>query len=51
MISIVLADDHRIVIKGFEMILGLQPDMEVVGEAFRPKRRSTWSPSCAPTCS
>ena len=37
MITIVLADDHRIVIKGFEMILGLQPDMEVVGEASSPE--------------
>ncbi|MFD0734976.1 response regulator [Planotetraspora mira] len=32
-IRIMVADDHGIVRDGFRMILGAQPDMEVVGEA------------------
>src|SRR6202050_4525224 len=32
-IRILLADDHAVVRQGFKMILGEQPDMEVVGEA------------------
>ena len=32
-IRILLADDHAVVRQGFKMILGAQPDMEVVGEA------------------
>jgi DNA-binding NarL/FixJ family response regulator len=30
---ILLADDHAVVRQGFRMILGAQPDMEIVGEA------------------
>ncbi len=33
MIRIVLIDDHELVRTGFRMILGQQPDVEVVGEA------------------
>lgn len=33
MIRILLADDHAVVRQGFKMILGAQPDMEIVGEA------------------
>jgi DNA-binding NarL/FixJ family response regulator len=32
-IRILLADDHAVVRDGFKMILGAQPDMEIVGEA------------------
>jgi DNA-binding NarL/FixJ family response regulator len=32
-IRILLADDHAVVRRGFQMILAEQPDMEVVGEA------------------
>ena len=32
-IRILLADDHVVVRQGFRMILGAQPDMEIVGEA------------------
>jgi len=32
-IYILLADDHAVVRQGFKMILGAQPDMEIVGEA------------------
>jgi DNA-binding NarL/FixJ family response regulator len=32
-IRILLADDHAVVRQGFKMILGSQPDMEIVGEA------------------
>lgn len=37
MISIVLADDHRMVRMGFRMILEQQPDFRVVGEASDPQ--------------
>lgn len=33
MIRVVIADDHRMVLDGLHLILGAQPDMEVVGEA------------------
>jgi len=36
-ISIVLADDHRMVRMGFRMILEQQPDFKVVGEASDPQ--------------
>ena len=32
-IRILLADDHAVVRQGFRMILAVQPDMEIVGEA------------------
>jgi two-component system, NarL family, response regulator NreC len=32
-IRILLADDHAVVRQGFRLILGAQPDMEIVGEA------------------
>ena len=32
-IRILLADDHAVVRQGFRMILGSQPDLEIVGEA------------------
>jgi len=32
-IKILLADDHALVRQGFKMILGSQPDMQIVGEA------------------
>jgi len=32
-IRILLADDHAVVRRGFQMILAEQPDMEIVGEA------------------
>ncbi len=31
--KVLLADDHRVVRRGFELILSTQPDLEVVGEA------------------
>lgn len=37
MITIVLADDHRMVRMGFRMILEQQPDFQVVGEASDPQ--------------
>ena len=37
MISIVLADDHRMVRMGFRMILEQQPDFKVVGEVSDPQ--------------
>jgi DNA-binding NarL/FixJ family response regulator len=33
MIRILLADDHAMVRQGFRLILGAQPDMEIIGEA------------------
>jgi DNA-binding NarL/FixJ family response regulator len=33
MIQIVLADDHQVVLEGFKMVLGAEPDFQVVGEA------------------
>ncbi len=41
MISIVLADDHRMVRMGFRMILEQQPDFKVVGEASDPQEAMT----------
>ena len=32
-IRILLADDHAVVRQGLKMFLGLDPDLEVVGEA------------------
>jgi len=32
-IRILLVDDHAVVRQGFKMILGAQPDMEIIGEA------------------
>src|SRR5436305_14379641 len=32
-IRILLVDDHAVVRQGFKLILGAQPDMEIVGEA------------------
>jgi two-component system response regulator NreC len=40
-ISIVLADDHRMVRMGFRMILEQQPDFKVVGEASDPQEAMT----------
>jgi DNA-binding NarL/FixJ family response regulator len=33
MITVLLADDHSLIRKGFRLILGAEPDIEVVGEA------------------
>ena len=33
MIQIVLADDHQVVLEGFKLVLGAEPDFKVVGEA------------------
>ena len=33
-IRVLLADDHRVVLQGFRLILSRQADVEVVGEAF-----------------
>jgi two-component system, NarL family, response regulator NreC len=33
MIEIVLADDHQVVLEGFKVLLGAEPDFRVVGEA------------------
>ena len=33
MIRTVIADDHRVVLEGLRMLLNLEPDIEVVGEA------------------
>jgi DNA-binding NarL/FixJ family response regulator len=33
MIKIVLADDHQVVRKGFKVLLSIEPDLEIVGEA------------------
>jgi DNA-binding NarL/FixJ family response regulator len=33
MISVLLVDDHSLIRKGFRLILGAEPDIEVVGEA------------------
>ena len=33
MITILLADDHALVRQGFSMMLGAQPDMQIVGQA------------------
>lgn len=34
LIRVLLADDHRVVLQGFRLILSRQPDVEVIGEAF-----------------
>lgn len=36
-IRVLLADDHRVVLQGFRLILSRHPDVEVVGEAFSGK--------------
>ena len=33
---------------GLVMILGAQPDLEVVGQAADGLQRSTWQPGCVP---
>ena len=33
MITVLLADDHPLIRKGFRLILDAEPDIEVVGEA------------------
>ena len=47
-IRILLADDHAVVRQGFRMILGSQPDMEIVGEAGNGREAVELAAALAP---
>lgn len=47
-IRILLVDDHAVVRNGFRMILGSQPDMEVVGEASNGRQAITMAGTAHP---
>lgn len=47
-IRVVVADDQDLVRTGLVMILGAQPDLEVVGKQPTGSRRSIWRPGCVP---
>ena len=40
-IRVIIADDQELVRAGFAMVIGSQPDMEVVGPPFHGLRRKT----------
>ena len=48
-VRVLLADDQPLLRTGFRMVLGAQPDLDVVGEAGDGPRRSTWPAGCSPT--
>ena len=50
-LSVVLADDHRIVREGLRALLTLEPTVRLVGER-RPTvwKRSDWWSGCIPMC-
>ena len=50
-IRVVVADDQDLVRTGLVMILGAQPDLEVVGRQQTGSQRSTWRPGCVPMSS
>ena len=39
-IRVLIADDHPIVRQGLELVLSVQPDLELVAEANSPPHRS-----------
>ena len=41
-IRVLLADDHDILRQGLKMLLGLQPDIQVVGEARTGSEARRW---------
>ncbi|MBL8237680.1 MAG: response regulator transcription factor [Bryobacterales bacterium] len=45
---ILLADDHAVVRQGFRMILGAQPDMEIIGEAGNGREAVSMSEALHP---
>ena len=47
-IRVLIADDHELVRTGFTMILGSEPDIEVVGEACDGEEAVTRSRTLAP---
>jgi DNA-binding NarL/FixJ family response regulator len=48
-IRLFLVDDHPLVRDGLRARLGSMPNLEIVGEAGTPPRRSRKSTACGPT--
>ena len=49
MITVLLADDHSLIRKGFRLILDAESDIAVAGEAGDGPPRSPCAPRCVPT--
>lgn len=47
-IRVVIADDQELVRAGFAMVIGSQPDIQVVGQAGDGARRCRWPNRCTP---
>ena len=47
-IRVVIADDQELVRAGFAMVIGSQPDIQVVGQAAMAPRRCRWPNRCTP---
>ena len=48
-IRVIIADDQELVRAGFAMVIGSQPDMEVVGQAPDGAKPWRWRNPCIPT--
>ncbi|RPJ58575.1 MAG: hypothetical protein EHM23_17085 [Acidobacteria bacterium] len=48
-IRVMLADDHVVMREGLALLLGAEPDVEIVGEAADVLRPSNWRVRCTPT--
>lgn len=47
--SILLIDDHPLLRQGIKQLIGMEDDMEVIGEAAMPPMASAWPPSWSRT--
>lgn len=48
-IRVIIADDQKLVRAGFAMVIGSQPDMEVVGRRPTAPKPWRWRNPCIPT--